>query len=79
MINSPSTLVNADDLINFWRCQEGLTADEAGEWVSFHRNAGQDISADGVTKSINGLSEMPMREMFRAWSKYMTEGREHVR
>jgi phenylpropionate dioxygenase-like ring-hydroxylating dioxygenase large terminal subunit len=79
LINSPSTLVNADDLINFWRCQEGLTADEAGEWVSFHRNAGQDISADGVTKSINGLSEMPMREMFRAWSKYMTEGREHVR
>ena len=79
LINSPSTLVNADDLINFWRCQEGLTADEAGEWVSFHRNAGQDGSSDGVTQSINGLSEMPMREMFRAWSKYMTEGRENVR
>ena len=46
LINSPSTLVNADDLINFWRCQEGLTADEASEWVSFHRNAGQDISVE---------------------------------
>jgi phenylpropionate dioxygenase-like ring-hydroxylating dioxygenase large terminal subunit len=79
LINSPSTLVNADDLINFWRCQEGLTADEANEWVSFHRNAGQDLCADGVTKSINGLSEMPMREMFRAWSAYMTEGMENVR
>ena len=32
-------------------------------------------ASDGVTQSINGLSEMPMREMFRAWSKYMTEGR----
>jgi hypothetical protein len=44
-----------------------------------HRNAGQDGSSDGVIKSINGLSEMPMREMFRAWSKYMTEGWENVR
>jgi phenylpropionate dioxygenase-like ring-hydroxylating dioxygenase large terminal subunit len=79
LINSPSTLVNADDLINFWRCQEGLTGEEASEWVSFHRNAGQDPAADGVTTSVNGLSEMPMREMFRAWSKYMTEGVEHVR
>jgi phenylpropionate dioxygenase-like ring-hydroxylating dioxygenase large terminal subunit len=79
LINSPSTLVNADDLINFWRCQEGLRGEAASEWVSFHRNAGQDPSADGVTKSVNGLSEMPMREMFRAWSKYMTEGMEDVR
>ncbi len=78
LINSPSTLVNADDLINFWRCQEGLTADEASEWVSFHRNAGQDNSANGVTKSVNGLSEMPMREMFRAWCKYMSEGTHNV-
>jgi hypothetical protein len=27
---------------------------------------------------VNGLSEMPMREMFRAWSEYMKEGTEGV-
>lgn len=79
LINSPSTLINADDLINFWRCQQGLNGGEAGEWVSFHRNAGQDSTMNGTAKSANGLSEMPMREMFRAWSKYMTEGAANVR
>ena len=79
LINSPSTLVNADDLINFWRCQEGLNGEQANEWVSFHRNAGQDSASDEVTRSVNGLSEMPMREMFRAWSEYMKEGTESVR
>jgi phenylpropionate dioxygenase-like ring-hydroxylating dioxygenase large terminal subunit len=78
LINSPSTLVNADDLINFWRCQEGLNGEQASEWVSFHRNAGQDSISDDVTRSVNGLSEMPMREMFRAWSEYMKEGTEGV-
>ena len=79
LINSPSTLVNADDLINFWRCQEGLAGGQDSEWVSFHRNAGQDKAENGTTRSVNGLSEMPMREMFRAWSEYMTEGNGHVR
>jgi phenylpropionate dioxygenase-like ring-hydroxylating dioxygenase large terminal subunit len=79
LINSPSTLINADDLINFWRCQEGLNGEQAGEWVSFHRNAGQDKAANGMARSVNGLSELPMREMFRAWSEYMREGAEHVR
>jgi hypothetical protein len=78
LINSPSTLVNADDLINFWRCQEGLMGEEASEWVSFHRNAGQDITSSEMTRSANGLSEMPMREMFRAWSEYMAEGAENL-
>jgi phenylpropionate dioxygenase-like ring-hydroxylating dioxygenase large terminal subunit len=78
LINSPSTLVNADDLINFWRCQEGLMGEEASEWVSFHRNAGQDTISNGMTQSANGLSEMPMREMFRAWSEYMAEGTKNV-
>ena len=78
LINSPSTLVNADDLINFWRCQEGLSGGQDIEWVSFHRNAGQDKNEDGMTRSVNGLSEMPMREMFRAWSEYMTQGNGHA-
>lgn len=70
LINSPSTMVNADDLTNFWRCQQGLEGD-GGDWVSFHRNAGQDITEGDVTRSNTGLSEMPMRHMFQAWSAYM--------
>jgi hypothetical protein len=31
-----------------------------------------------MARSANGLSEMPMREMFRAWSEYMAEGAENV-
>lgn len=70
LVNSPSTMVNADDLHNFWRCHQGLQSD-GGDWVSFHRNAGQDPSADGVTTSVTGLSELPMRHMFGAWADYM--------
>lgn len=70
LVNSPSTMINADDLYNFWRCHEGLRS-EGGEWVSFHRNAGQDPREDGIQRSVTGLSEMPMRHMFGAWADYM--------
>jgi phenylpropionate dioxygenase-like ring-hydroxylating dioxygenase large terminal subunit len=70
LVNSPSTMINADDLHNFWRCHEGLRSD-GGDWVSFHRNAGQDPVEDGVAHSVTGLSELPMRHMFGAWADYM--------
>lgn len=70
LVNSPSTMVNADDLHNFWKCHEGLRT-EGGDWVSFHRNAGQDPVENGVVTSVTGMSEAPMRNMFRAWTQYM--------
>jgi phenylpropionate dioxygenase-like ring-hydroxylating dioxygenase large terminal subunit len=70
LVNSPATLINADDLENFWRCHQGL-ASEGGEWVSFHRNAGQDDEVDGVITSRQGTSEAPMRNQFRAWAEWM--------
>ena len=70
LVNSPSTMVNADDLWNFWKCHQGLSSD-GGDWVSFHRNAGQDDEKDGVTTSRFGTSEAPMRNQFRAWAQYM--------
>ena len=72
-VNSPSTMVNADDLHNFWSCHQGLQLD-GGEWVSFHRNAGQDTETDGVITSVTGMSEAPMRNQFRAWKEYMSAG-----
>jgi hypothetical protein len=70
LVNSPSTLINADDLWNFWKCHQGLASD-GGDWVSFHRNAGQDSEADGVVTSCIGTSEAPMRNQFRAWKEFM--------
>ena len=70
LVNSPSTTINADDLDNWWRCQQGLYAN-GNDWVSFHRNAGQDKCQDGVYTSITGMSELPMRHMFKAWCDYM--------
>ena len=73
-VNSPSTMVNADDLNNLRAIQEGLGQQGGGDWVSLHRNAGQDTTADGVTRSVTGMSEMPMRNMFSAWKQFMAEG-----
>jgi hypothetical protein len=71
-VNSPSTMVNADDLNNFRAIQDGLALKGGGDWVSLHRNAGQDTVEDGVTTSVTGMSEQPMRNMFAAWKEFMT-------
>ena len=64
--------MNADDLFNWWKCQNGLDS-EGGEWVSFHRNAGQDIEREGILHSTpDSMSEMPMRSMAQAWKRMMT-------
>ena len=46
LVNSPATLINADDLENFWKCHQGLSSD-GGDWVSFGRHFGRDIEKDG--------------------------------
>lgn len=72
LVNSPSTMVNADDLHNFWKCYEGLTSD-GGDWVNMHRNAGQDLMEGDVQHSApETMSEMPLRSMMQAWKTYMT-------
>ena len=71
LVNSPATLVNADDLENWQRGQWGLRSD-GGDWVSFHRDYGRDTDDGAVLRSTNGCSELPMRSQFRAWVKYLT-------
>ena len=71
LVNSPATMVNADDLENWNRIQCSLKS-EVPEWVSFHRNHGGDIVEGEVIRSREGLSEAPLRNQFRAWKKYMT-------
>jgi len=71
LVNSPATMVNADDLENWQKGQWGL-ASEGGDWVSFHRDYGRDKVDGDVLRSSNGCSEVPMRNQFRAWLKYLT-------
>ena len=71
-MNSPSTLVNADDLENFWKCHQGLSSD-GGDWVTFGRHLGRDIEKDGHVETAPdcGTSEAPMRNQMKAWAEYM--------
>ena len=70
LVNSPSTMINADDLENWTKGQWGLESN-GGDWVSFHRNFGGDTTEGGVISSNNGTSEVVMRNQFKAWSDYM--------
>ena len=73
LVNSPSTLVNADDLFNWWKCQHGLESNSGNDWISLHRNAGQDFEKDGIMRSApKSMSELPLRSMAEAWVGYMT-------
>jgi hypothetical protein len=73
LVNSPATLVNADDLENWTKGQWGLESN-GGDWVSFHRHFGRDTREGDTVFSNNGTSEVVMRSQFAAWSKYMSGG-----
>jgi hypothetical protein len=74
LVNSPATLINADDLENFWKCQQGLSSD-GGDWVSFHRHYGRDIQRGDMLETAPGMgtSEAPMRNQMKAWAEYMAK------
>ena len=71
LVNSPATMINADDLENWTKGQWGLQSTMASPWVSFHRNHGADEERDGVLYSNKGTSEVVMRSQFKAWSEYL--------
>jgi hypothetical protein len=71
LVNSPATMINADDLENWTKGQWGLQSN-GGDWVSFHRWYGDDRVENGVTYSNHGTSEAVMRNQFAAWTKYLT-------
>lgn len=70
LINSPFSVVGADDLHAYRAIQQGLHAD-GNEWVSLHRNFDPaEVGAKDLT--VNGTSEISMRNQFRAWLDHMT-------
>lgn len=70
LVNSPATMINADDLENWTKGQWGLQSD-GGDWVSFHRDHGRDRIEGDTIYSERGTSEAVMRSQFRAWSAYL--------
>ena len=72
VINSPSSNVMPDDVEVYARCQEGNRT-RGGEWVSMHRYAGTDRATEDGFVSINGTSELPMRNQFAAWKRFMVD------
>ncbi len=70
LINSPFSVVGADDLHAYRGIQAGLHAD-GNDWVSLHRDWDpSEVGARDLT--VNGTSEISMRNQYRAWVRYMT-------
>ncbi|WP_454871629.1 aromatic ring-hydroxylating dioxygenase subunit alpha [Paraburkholderia xenovorans] len=70
VVNSPSSNVMPDDVEVYRRCQVG-NGTRGGDWISHHRYAGTDVVLPDGAVSINGTSELPMRNQFAAWFNYM--------
>jgi phenylpropionate dioxygenase-like ring-hydroxylating dioxygenase large terminal subunit len=75
IVNSPSSNVMPDDVEVYARCQQGNQT-AGGDWISMHRYAGTDRPEPGGMVSVNGTSELPMRNQFAAWKQFMVSGAE---
>jgi benzoate/toluate 1,2-dioxygenase alpha subunit len=69
LINSPMSVVGHDDQHCYRLMQEGLAAG-GNEWISLHRDFRDDEQA-AADLTVNGTSEISMRNQFRAWVKFM--------
>ncbi len=69
LINSPLSIVGHDDQYCYRVIQEGLLAG-GNEWVNLQRD--WDAAETGPADlTVNGTSEISMRNQFRAWSRFM--------
>jgi phenylpropionate dioxygenase-like ring-hydroxylating dioxygenase large terminal subunit len=69
--NSPSNLVAADDFEAYYRVHAGLKGPES-DWVLLSREANRDVPVGSSLKGSSGNSELCMRNMYQAWSRYMS-------
>lgn len=72
LINSPLSVVGHDDQQCYRLIQEGLAAG-GNEWVTLQRDL-RDDEAQATDLTVNGTSEISMRNQFRAWVTFMTPG-----
>jgi phenylpropionate dioxygenase-like ring-hydroxylating dioxygenase large terminal subunit len=69
LINSPMSVVGHDDQQCYRLLQEGLAAD-GNEWVNLQRDYHPE-ERDAHDLTVNGTSEISMRNQFRAWANFM--------
>jgi phenylpropionate dioxygenase-like ring-hydroxylating dioxygenase large terminal subunit len=71
-LNSPASMILADDIEIFERCQSGL-ANATPEWLDQSRGLGTDRARAGGGFESAGVSELPHRMQYGAWLRYMTD------
>lgn len=71
VIHSPSSLIRPDDIESYERIQAGLHA-QGLDWVSLHRDFGRETAVEGGLRG-TPLGDLPMRNQYRAWTRFMTE------
>ena len=69
LINSPMSVVGHDDQQCYRLIQEGLAAG-GNEWVNLQRDYRPEERGE-QDLTVNGTSELPMRNQFRAWASFM--------
>ena len=69
LINSPLSIVGHDDQYCYRVIQEGLAA-SGNEWVNLQRDW-DPAEVGPADLTVNGTSEISMRNQFRAWAKFM--------
>jgi phenylpropionate dioxygenase-like ring-hydroxylating dioxygenase large terminal subunit len=72
LIHSPSSLIRPDDIESYERIQAGLHT-EGLDWISLHRDFGRETAVEGGLQG-SPLGDLPMRNQFRAWTRFMTDG-----
>ena len=65
------SVVGHDDQQCYRLMQEGLAAG-GNDWVNLHRDYRPD-EQDAHDLTVNGTSELPMRNQFRAWASFMAD------
>ncbi len=73
--HSAASFIQTDDVEAFVRCQTGMQVREPA-WVIFARGLGREVpdsnpAHSGGVRTDTGVSELPMRNQYRAWLKYM--------
>jgi len=69
-LNSPASMILADDVEIFERCQAGLS-NPVPEWLDHSRGLSTDRDAGGGRMESAGVSELPHRAQYAAWLRYM--------
>ena len=72
LINSPASMVGADDLNCYERVQQSAAAG-AATWIDLRRHLGREVR-DGDRVTAIGTSDLALRNQHAAWLEYMTAG-----